>query len=250
MITRPALRLDPPVPAHHRGRGHHHRAPHHRLARRDRLRCPRPAAPTGRPRPSPPAPARPAPTPARPPSPPGQPLIPTGDLHPGDRGPGRDRVERHAEAPGKKIGFDTGSSTGSLHPFPARHAEHARSQWATHQSDLTQRDRRQAAPDRGRNHSSPWHCCAARAERSRHVGVDPFVVRCCVEDGGFVALRRRPAGGGVKPPRAALAEDRRGERRGKGGVRGVRCGTGKANASEPLMKCRKRARRHRNRGSM
>jgi len=31
-----------------------------------------------------------------------------------------------------------------------------------------------------------------------------------------VALRRRPAGGGVKPPRAALAEDRRGERRGKG----------------------------------
>ena len=36
MITRPALRLDPSVPAHHRGRGHRHRAPHHRLARRDR----------------------------------------------------------------------------------------------------------------------------------------------------------------------------------------------------------------------
>jgi hypothetical protein len=31
-----------------------------------------------------------------------------------------------------------------------------------------------------------------------------------------VALRRRPAGGDVKPPRAALDEDRRGERRGKG----------------------------------
>ena len=30
------------------------------------------------------------------------------------------------------------------------------------------------------------------------------------------ALRRRPAGAGVKPPCAALAEDRRGERQGKG----------------------------------
>jgi hypothetical protein len=37
-------------------------------------------------------------------------------------------------------------------------------------------------------------------------------MRCCVEDEGFVALRRRPAGGGAKPPHAALAEDRRGER--------------------------------------
>jgi hypothetical protein len=64
------------------------------------------------------------------------------------------------------------------------------------------------------------------------------MVRCCVGDGGVVALRRRPVGGGVKPPRAALAEDRRGERRGKGSVRAVRCGTRKTNESEPLMKCR------------
>jgi hypothetical protein len=41
-------------------------------------------------------------------------------------------------------------------------------------------------------------------------------MRCCADDEGFVALRRRPAGGGVKPPQAALAEDRRGERWGKG----------------------------------
>ena len=34
-----------------------------------------------------------------------------------------------------------------------------------------------------------------------------------------MALRRRPAGAGVKPPCAALAEDRRGERQGK------RCGS-------------------------
>jgi len=33
-----------------------------------------------------------------------------------------------------------------------------------------------------------------------------------------MALRRRPAGGDAKPPRAALADDRCGERRGKGVV--------------------------------
>src|SRR5215213_1440748 len=38
---------------------------------------------------------------------------------------------------------------------------------------------------------------------------------CCAGDEGL-ALRRRPAGGDVKPPQAALAEDRRGERWGKG----------------------------------
>jgi hypothetical protein len=63
-------------------------------------------------------------------------------------------------------------------------------------------------------------------------------VRCCAEDGGLVALRRPPAVGGVKPPRAALAEDRRGERRGKGSVRAVRWGFRKTNESEPPMKCR------------
>jgi hypothetical protein len=35
------------------------------------------------------------------------------------------------------------------------------------------------------------------------------------------------AGGGVKPPHAALAEDCRGERCGKGGVRAVRRGPGR-----------------------
>src|SRR6266496_4261923 len=41
------------------------------------------------------------------------------------------------------------------------------------------------------------------------------LMRCCAEDEGK-ALRSRPAGGGFKPPHAALAEDRRGERCGKG----------------------------------
>ena len=31
---------------------------------------------------------------------------------------------------------------------------------------------------------------------------------CCADDESFVALRRRPAGGGVKPPQAALVEAR------------------------------------------
>src|SRR5271170_2342966 len=36
-----------------------------------------------------------------------------------------------------------------------------------------------------------------------------------MRDGGLLVLRDRPAGGDSKPPRAALAEDRCGERRGK-----------------------------------
>src|SRR3954454_17874790 len=40
-------------------------------------------------------------------------------------------------------------------------------------------------------------------------------MRCCAGDEGL-ALRRRPAGGGVKPPHAALVDDRRGERGGRG----------------------------------
>ncbi len=39
---------------------------------------------------------------------------------------------------------------------------------------------------------------------------------CCTGDEGLLALRSRPAGGGFKPPSAALAEDCCGERDGKG----------------------------------
>jgi len=41
---------------------------------------------------------------------------------------------------------------------------------------------------------------------------------CCTGDEGLLALRSRPAGGGFKPPSAALAEDCRGERDGKGAL--------------------------------
>ena len=40
--------------------------------------------------------------------------------------------------------------------------------------------------------------------------------QCSTSDGGWLALRDRPMGDGLKPPHAALAEDRRGERCGKG----------------------------------
>ncbi len=62
-----------------------------------------------------------------------------------------------------------------------------------------------------------------------------------------MALRSRPAVGGSKPPHAALADDRRGERWGKGAGR-CQVGTRKTNASESLLTCRNRYRRHRNRG--
>src|ERR1039458_9693243 len=56
--------------------------------------------------------------------------------------------------------------------------------------------------------------CVTNAEGGIYVG--GFVHRrCCAGDGGLLALQRRPSGEGPKPPRAALAEDRRGERSGK-----------------------------------
>ena len=63
--------------------------------------------------------------------------------------------------------------------------------------------------------------------------------QCCVVDEGFVALRRRPAGGDVKPPHAALAEDRCGERLRKRRRESRQAGIRKASESDPLMKHRK-----------
>ena len=54
-------------------------------------------------------------------------------------------------------------------------------------------------------------------------------------------LRSRPAGGGSKPPQAASAKSRGGERCGKGVPPGRQVGVRKANASKPLMTCRKRS---------
>lgn len=54
--------------------------------------------------------------------------------------------------------------------------------------------------------------CAMNAERSQPCRLRGSLMRCCMRDEGFVAPRSRPAEGGFKPPHAALAEDRRGER--------------------------------------
>ena len=53
-----------------------------------------------------------------------------------------------------------------------------------------------------------------------------------------MALRNRPAGGGSKAPQAALAEDCRGERWGKG-ARDASAGDREGELSSPLMKHRK-----------
>src|SRR5450759_1829035 len=53
-------------------------------------------------------------------------------------------------------------------------------------------------------------------------------LRCWTSDGGCLALRSRRADGGSKPPRGALVNDRRLERRGKRrGCDRVRCGPGR-----------------------
>src|SRR3954465_13629686 len=61
-------------------------------------------------------------------------------------------------------------------------------------------------------------------------------------------LRSRPAGGGFKPPRAALAEDCCGERSRKRHPSRCQVGVGETSASESLLTCRNKATRHQNRG--
>src|ERR1017187_2603595 len=54
--------------------------------------------------------------------------------------------------------------------------------------------------------------CVTNAEGNPSCRQVSSLMRCCTRDEGLLALRSRPAGGGFKPPHAALAEDRRGER--------------------------------------
>src|SRR5664280_2025068 len=52
-------------------------------------------------------------------------------------------------------------------------------------------------------------------------------LRCCTRDGGWLALRSLPAGGGFKAPCAAAVTAVRGERHGKGALSARQLGTGK-----------------------
>src|ERR1700741_4561054 len=76
--------------------------------------------------------------------------------------------------------------------------------------------------------------CAMNAERSQPCRLRGSLMRCCMRDEGFVAPRSRPAGGGFKPPHAALAEDRRGERCGKG-AHDASGGDRKDGAQSPIL---------------
>ena len=75
--------------------------------------------------------------------------------------------------------------------------------------------------------------CAV-AIRNGLTGSHPRCMKSHGRDGGIMALRSLPAGAGSKPPRAALAEDRCRERRGKRRTHVVRqVWIKKANTSEP-----------------
>src|SRR6266508_6005622 len=74
-------------------------------------------------------------------------------------------------------------------------------------------------------HRSPWQTRPPYAATPKHgaprtqrgaVDVGEALGSDAVREMKELALRSRPAGGGFKPPPAALAEDRRGERGGKG----------------------------------
>src|SRR5262245_56881603 len=62
------------------------------------------------------------------------------------------------------------------------------------------------------------------------------------------ALRVQQSGADRKPPQAAAAKSRGGERCGNVGTRSRQARSREASASEPLQKCRKRIRRCQNRG--
>src|SRR4029453_791687 len=71
--------------------------------------------------------------------------------------------------------------------------------------------------NRQRRHSTLDYASPATYER-QHTSPAPAASQPCPRNRGNSrqALRSRPSGGGSKPPHAALAEDRRGERCGKG----------------------------------
>ena len=85
-------------------------------------------------------------------------LVHSGDLHPGDRGPGRDRVEDTRRLRGRRSASTPGLFYREPRLIPGTPRERPRSQQATHQPDLTQRDRSASRLGQDRNRSSPWHC--------------------------------------------------------------------------------------------
>jgi hypothetical protein len=86
---------------------------------------------------------------------------------------GNDHVRFGRGPSGKGLAAASNSPDGlpHLHPSPARHAEHTRSQRATHQPDLTQRDRSASRLGQDRSRSSPWHWTRPGREKTKHIAL-------------------------------------------------------------------------------
>jgi len=79
-----------------------------------------------------------------------------------------------------------------------------------------------------------WNVCNERRGKARGRCLAGSR-RCSMSDGGWLALRDRPMGDGLKPPRAALAEDRCGERRGE---RRDKSASGRDRGDDCRLRCR------------
>src|SRR5262252_8733167 len=86
--------------------------------------------------------------------------------------------------------------------------------------------------EKGRVSRAPFELSAAR--------------NCTRDEGG--PFEFGDPGADLKPPQAAAAKSRGGERCGNAGTRFRQARSREASASEPLQKCRKRIRRCQNRG--
>ena len=101
-------------------------------------------------------------------------------------------------------------------------------------------------PTQSVGHSLQSMCARVCHERMRRSGCRRSDRWCGVASemegpahGGLVGLRGRSAGGGRKPPRGASVKSRGAERCGEGAPRARQVWAKKANASDPLMTCRK-----------
>ena len=120
-----------------------------------------------------------------------------------------------------KIGLDTRPSTGSLRPFPVRHAEEPPKPTNTHTPDITQRDRQQGpvtTPETaqlpgigGTPLGSPAMACPLTSRKRRYIRkllADQFGWRC--------AYCQRPLREGAEDPNDRPTIDH-GKPRSKGG---------------------------------
>src|SRR3954453_12383217 len=110
---------------------------------------------------------------------------------------GTSSMARYAIHVGSSAGWTCGENSLPRTPRPGPQPQVTRVS-RPHPADLVEIT--SCEHERGKRGGKPWR---------------PRGLRCCTRDGGCLALRSRLAEEGFKPPRGALAEDRRLERRGK-----------------------------------